>query len=77
MVPREPRPFPPRILTKAIAGWGLTRIFDAGLQTSLLVMKLQRLNLVLLHLDGFNFQLNLTVKRGEGKFINKCLSTQQ
>ena len=45
LAPREPRPLPPIILTSAIAGWGLTRNFDDGLQTSKLVVKLQRLNI--------------------------------
>ena len=34
LAPREPRPILPVILTSAIAGWGLTRIFYDGLQTS-------------------------------------------
>ena len=38
---REPRPLPPVILNSVIAGWGLTSILDAGLQTSKLVVRLQ------------------------------------
>ena len=44
LITREPRPLPPVILTITIAGWGQIRIFDAGLYTSKLVVKLQRLN---------------------------------
>ena len=51
---REPRPVPPLIPTSAIAGWWLTRIFDAVLLTSKLVVKLQCQNF-LHHMDGLNF----------------------
>ena len=56
------------IFTSAIAGWRLTRISDDDLQTSQLVVELQRLNLVLHYLDGLSFELHFAVKRGKGIF---------